>query len=220
MTYNGIFSMKPPCSGVILAGGLNLRFSGKNKAFFSVGGELLIDRIYGVFSDLFEEIILVTNDPLPYLAWDLNVITDLFPVRSPLTGIHAGLFFMSTPYAFFAACDTPFLKKTLVKTIVGEIESGIDVIIPETAKGPQPLCAVYSKKCLLPIEKHLALQTPNSDNQRAPQRGLKVQHFFKKVRVKKIPESVFREQDADLISFFNINTPEDLAKAEKLAENL
>jgi len=217
---NGICSMNLPCSGVILAGGLNLRFSGKNKAFFGVGGEQLIDRIYSVFSGLFEEIFLVTNDPLPYLSLDLNIITDLFPVRSPLAGIHAGLFFTSKPYAFFAACDTPFLKKALVKTIVAEIESGIDVILPETAQGPQPLCAVYSRRCLLPIEKHLAVQTLTSAKERSLQPGLKVQSFYKEVRVKKIPESILREQDKDLLSFFNINTPEDLARAEKLAENL
>jgi len=217
---NGICSMNLPCSGVILAGGLNLRFSGKNKAFFGVGGEQLIDRIYSVFSGLFEEIFLVTNDPLPYLSLDLNIITDLFPVRSPLAGIHAGLFFTSKPYAFFAACDTPFLKKALVKTIVAEIESGIDVILPETAQGPQPLCAVYSRRCLLPIEKHLAVQTLTSAKERSLQPGLKVQSFYKEVRVKKIPESILREQDKDLLSFFNINTPEDLAWAEKLAENL
>ncbi|RLC29514.1 MAG: molybdenum cofactor guanylyltransferase, partial [Deltaproteobacteria bacterium] len=35
-----------PCSGVILAGGLNSRFSGRDKAFLKVDGQLLIDRLY------------------------------------------------------------------------------------------------------------------------------------------------------------------------------
>ena len=101
--------MTPPCTGVILAGGENRRFSGKNKAFVQVAGKRILDHIYGVFSDLFEEIILVTNNPLQYLEWDFNIVTDLFSIRSSLTGIHAGLFYATNPHAFFAACDTPFL---------------------------------------------------------------------------------------------------------------
>ena len=83
--------MKISCSGVILAGGLNTRFSGKEKALVRVGGKRIIDRILAVFNGLFEEIILVTNNPLRYIEWDVNIVTDLFPIRSSLTGIHAGL---------------------------------------------------------------------------------------------------------------------------------
>ena len=54
--------MKYPLTGVILAGGLNKRFSGNNKAFIRINGKRLLERIYAIFKDLFEEIILVTND--------------------------------------------------------------------------------------------------------------------------------------------------------------
>ena len=104
--------MTYPCSGVILAGGLNLRFSGKTKALLSVGGKRILDRIIEVYSQVFAEVILVTNDPASYLQWDITTVTDLFPVRSPLTGIHAGLFHSRAPYAFFGACDTPFINKS------------------------------------------------------------------------------------------------------------
>jgi len=96
---------------VILAGGLNTRFSGTNKAFLRIRGKRILDHIYDLCKELFEEIILVTNDPLQYLEWDLVIATDIFPVRSSLTGIHAGLFCATNPYAFFIACDAPFLKK-------------------------------------------------------------------------------------------------------------
>lgn len=162
----------------------------------------------------------MANDPLAYLDWDLNIVTDHFGVRSPLTGIHAGLFHMSKPYAFVAACDTPFLVRPLLHAIIAEIEPGMDVVIPQTEKGPQPLCAVYGKTCLKPIEKHLGMQTPSSEAKRSLQPGLKVQQFFGKVRVKRIPEGELRKHDADLTSFFNINTPEDLAQAETLSEKL
>jgi molybdopterin-guanine dinucleotide biosynthesis protein A len=198
--------MKPSVTGVILAGGQNTRFSGTNKALIRVGEKSILDRIYAVFSDLFKEIILVTNDPIQYLEWDLNIVTDLFPIRSSLTGIHAGLFYITTPYAFFAACDIPFLKKGLVQTMLDRIEPGVDIVIPETSKGFEPLCAVYSKKCLQIIERQLV------------KRELKIRKIFQKVRVKKVSETILRENDPDLVSFCNINTYGDLARAEQIAK--
>jgi len=196
--------MKYPCSGVILAGGMNTRFSGTNKAFVRIRGTRILDRIYDLFKDLFEEIILVTNDPLQYLEWDMTIFTDIFPVRSSLTGIHAGLFCSTLPYSFFTACDTPFLKKELVEALLERIEPRFDVIIPETSAGLEPLCAVYSKQCLNAVEHRLARQE------------FKIREFFRTVRVNKIPENFLREKDPDLISFFNVNTAEELAKAEQM----
>ena len=196
--------MKVPCSGVILAGGRNTRFSGKDKAFLTVGAVRIIDRLLHLFKELFDEVILVTNDPLKYLEWDVYIVTDLFPLRSSLTGIHAGLFHAASPYAFFSACDTPFLKKELVETIVDTIESNVDIVIPETAKGMEPLCAAYSQRCLLPITQHL------EKNQ------LKIQSIFNKARIRTLQESALRKIDPDLTSFYNINTPGDLARAEEI----
>ncbi|MBW2011855.1 MAG: molybdenum cofactor guanylyltransferase [Deltaproteobacteria bacterium] len=162
--------MKFPCTGVILAGGLNTRLPGRAKAFLNIGGVMNIQHIYELFKELFEEIILVTNSPLEYLEWDLNIVTDLLPVRSSLTGIYSGLFYTTNPYAFVVACDTPFLKKEVLEVVLEGIESGIDVVIPETSKGMEPLCAAYSKKCLEPVKQQLV------------QREFKIQRFFKKIR--------------------------------------
>ena len=82
------------CTGVILSGGLSTRFNGNNKAVMDVHGKRILDSLYNVFSDLFDEILLVTNEPLQFLEWDLTIVTDIFSTRSSLTGIHAGLFYM------------------------------------------------------------------------------------------------------------------------------
>jgi molybdopterin-guanine dinucleotide biosynthesis protein A len=212
--------MKHPCSGVILAGGLNLRFSGENKALLSVGGKRILDRIYDVFTRIFDDIILVTNDPLPYVKWDLSIVTDVFQVRSPLAGIHAGLFHMSSDHAFVIACDTPFLKGSLIEDLVGQIDARKDVIIPETPDGLQPLFSVYARQCLQPLERHLSQQKPAHNRRRVLQPSLKVQRFLESVRVKKVPGTVLREKDPDLVSFFNINQPEDLVRAEAMATEI
>lgn len=196
--------MTIPCTGVILSGGLNKRFDGENKAFISVGGRRIIDRLLDVFSDLFDEIILVTNHPELFLQWDLTIVTDIIDLRSSLTGIHTGLFYSNNPYAFFSACDTPFLKKELVEILVKQIEQKIDIIMPETAAGFEPLCAIYSKRCLKPAEDHLKANK------------VKIQWAFRSNRIKNIPENQLRTVDPELRSFLNINTPEDLVRAEEM----
>ncbi len=190
--------MKSLCSGVILAGGLASRFSGEVKALLPLGDKKILDCIYEVFTSLFEEIILVTNDPLTYLDWDLMIGADLYPVRSSLTGIHAGLFYASRPYVFFSASDTPFLNRGLVRSLLEKIDGHTDVIIPETSKGLEPLCAIYSRRCLQSIEHQMI------------KKEFKIMKFFNKVRMKKVPETQLRQYDPDLLSFFNINTPEHL----------
>jgi len=193
-----------PCTGVILSGGLNTRFNGQNKAFIRVGQKRILDRLYEIFSDLFDDIILVTNHPLEFLDWDLTIVTDLFSARSSLTGIHTGLFYMKYPYAFFSACDTPFLQKELVKTLIEQIENNTDIIMPETTAGFEPLCAIYSKRCLKQAEQHLK------------ENKYKIQWAFQGHRIKYIQENVLIKKDPDLRSFFNINTPEDLKLAEEM----
>jgi molybdopterin-guanine dinucleotide biosynthesis protein A len=196
--------MKQTCSGVILAGGLSTRYGGENKAFLRVGGARILDRLFAAYTDLFDEIILVTNNPLEFLEWDAMIVSDIFPVRSSLTGIHAGLFYASNPFAFFTACDTPFLKKEVIATVLEHIDPAADLIIPQTSAGLEPLCAAYSKRCLKPAEDHLRLNK------------LKIQMALNKCRIKRIPEERLRARDPELVSFFNVNTPQDLARAEEL----
>jgi molybdopterin-guanine dinucleotide biosynthesis protein A len=199
--------MKSPCTGVILSGGLSTRYEGTEKALLQVGGVRILDRIYDIYSELFEEIILVTNSPEKFLEWDLLIVSDPFPIRSSLTGIHAGLFSMTNPFAFISACDTPFLKKEMVETIIGKIEPQIDIVMPETSAGLEPLCAVYSKRCLNSAQHHLE------------QEKLKIIKAFRKSRIKTISEKVLRTIDPDLRSFFNINTADDLQRAEEMIKN-
>lgn len=193
-------------TGVILAGGLNTRFSGANKALMQIGGKQILDRIYTVFSNLFEEIILVTNDPVKYVGWDLKIVTDIYHYRSSLTGIHAGLFYSTKPHSFITACDTPFLNKELIEAIIYAVEPQTDIVIPETSTGLEPLCAVYSKRCQKPIENQIEKQE------------FKIDKFFNKVRVKKISDKELRRKDPELTSFFNVNTPSSLEKAKELEE--
>jgi molybdenum cofactor guanylyltransferase len=199
--------MEMKCSGVILAGGENKRFLGKNKALCLIDGERIIDRIYSVFRSIFDEIILVTNTPELYPDMDAVIVSDIFPVRSSMTGIHTGLFYASNPYAFCSACDTPFLKKEVIRCIVSRIRPRFDLILPETSAGLEPLCAVYARTCLGLLEQNILAHK------------FKIQRVFNEKRILKIPESIIRKQDPDLSSFFNVNCRDDLSAALDFTTN-
>jgi len=192
------------CTGIILAGGESKRLNNVEKSNLLVGDKRIIEHMMTVFEKLFSEIILVSNHPTSYLEWDAMIVKDLYATRSSLTGIHTGLFYTKTEHAFIAACDTPFLKMDLVKTIVQYVDPGIDVVVPKTELGIEPLCAVYSRRCLQAVQN--ALERNN----------LKIRNFFNKLKVKELPESVLRKTDSDLVSFFNINTPDDLENANRM----
>jgi len=196
--------MRQPCSGVILAGGLAKRCGGENKALLPLGGVRLLDRVYAVYRQLFEEIILVTNQPLDFLDWDVRIVTDIFPERSSLTGIHAGLFYAEHPFAFVSACDTPFLKREVVELVLDRLRPEVDLVMPVTAAGAEPLCAAYSRRCLKAMEHHIRANR------------MKIRLALAECRLETIPEADILARDPGLLSFFNVNTPEDLKRAERL----
>jgi molybdenum cofactor guanylyltransferase len=197
--------MSSVCTGVILAGGENTRFAGQQKTLMKVGGKRILDRIFDVMTAVFDDIILVTNHPDRYLEWDATIVSDLLPIRSSLTGIHTGLFYTRTAYAFFTAGDTPFLKKELIEASVDAISPGIDIVVPETASGREPLCAVYARNCL-------ELARHNVENGQ-----FKIMRSFRKKNIKVISEKTARKADPHLLSFLNVNTPADLRQADAIA---
>jgi len=153
---------------------------------------------------LFDEIILVTNNPGIYTDWDLQIVSDIYQVRSSMTGIHAGLYYASNPFIFSVACDSPFINKGLIEKILSYVDEKTQVVVPEVTLGYEPLFAVYSKSCIEAFEHCLNQNT------------YKIMQIFRKKKVKKIPEHVLRKTDPELLSFYNINSPEHIVKAEEI----
>lgn len=184
-------------TGVILSGGKNTRM-GANKAFLEVGGERLIDRAVRTYRQLFDEIILVTNEPGLYLDQDVTIVTDLEKGKGPLMGIYTGLFWATADPVFFAACDMPFLDVPFIHHLLAQSRV-VDIVVPETAEGLQPLHAVYSRRCLPVIKALLARDR------------LKVTGFYKGMKIRIVPEEIIRTFDPQGRMFLNINTPEEFS---------
>jgi molybdopterin-guanine dinucleotide biosynthesis protein A len=170
---------------------------GENKAFIEIEGVPIIRRIYDLFKELFQEIIIVTNQKELFLNFDSKIYSDLLPNKGVLGGLYTGIFLSTFNYSFCVACDMPFIKKPLVEYLMNHIQ-GDDVIVPRTKDGLQPLHAIYSKNCLGPIKKIIE------------QGKYKIIDFYDIVKVKTIQEDDFISLDPHRESFINVNTPIEL----------
>ena len=77
-------------TGIILSGGKSSRM-GLNKSLIELSGKTFIQRTKDLMSGLFENVILITNEPDLYDFLDIESYVDIFKVFGPLGGIHSGL---------------------------------------------------------------------------------------------------------------------------------
>lgn len=194
-------------SAVILAGGQSSRM-GTNKALAQVGGRPIIERVVERVRPLVDELVIVTNTPEVYAWLGLPVFTDLIADKGPLGGLYTAIASTHGQHTLAVSCDQPFLNTELLRYLV-DLRAGFDVVVPLAPDGyPQSMHAVYGKGCLVPIRAKI-----DADR-------LKVIGFFGEVRVREVPAEEVRHFDPERNSFVNVNTPEDLAEAERLASVL
>ena len=192
----------PDISVVVLAGGKSRRL-GIDKALLRIDGEWLLERILSKLAVLTDDLLVVANEGEKLAALNVPVVPDARPGGGSLIGILSGLQAMRYPRGLFVGCDMPFLSLELLRYMI-VMSTGFDVLIPRVGDEVEPLHAVYSKACLLPIGRSL-------------DRGaLRVIHFFGDVRVRYLEQQEIEAFDPQHLSFLNINTPDDLEVATRL----
>lgn len=182
-------------TGVILAGGESSRM-GSNKALLPYRGGRFIEAIHRQLAEIFDEVLLVTNNPEQYDFLPCRKVRDIYPGMGALAGIHAGLHHAATPAAFMVACDMPYLNSDLIRHLATHADPG-GVLIPESRHGLEPLHAVYGKGCLAAIEATLL-----SGERR-------IVSFFGRTNVNRFNREQIAAIDPAFDSFRNINTPAD-----------
>lgn len=190
-------------TGVVLAGGESKRL-GFNKAFAEVGDKPIIVRALDVLKGLFEEVFIVALEAEPFEHLGVPVRTDLLPGNNALGGVHAALSYASGEAGFVCACDMPFLSPRLIDRMV-ELASGYEVVLPRSPKGLEPLHAIYARGCLPAIEGAIGAGE------------LKLTSYFSRVAVRVLEADEVERLDPGGLSFFNVNTTEDLKTARALA---
>ena len=187
-------------TGVVLVGGRSRRF-GSNKSFAKVDGEPLIDRVTGLMRSLFERVVLITNTPELYGHLCLPMFEDRIKGLGPIGGIYTALMEIPSDYIFVTACDMPYLSGPLIRHLVS-VKGDFDATVPVPGKYPEPLHALYSKRCLPAVKRSI-------DDLK-----YKIADFYNESRIQFIPEAELRELDPELKSFYNINRPQDVKGGE------
>ncbi len=194
-------------TGAIVAGGANERFGGEPKGLRRVGGIRIIDRVASAIRAVTPEIVLVANAPDAdqWLA-GVPVHRDVRSERGSVVGLHTAI--ASIPadgIAVVVAWDMPFVSAGLLSLLARRVREGASAAIPESPAGPEPFCAAYDPACLADIERAIA-------------RG-----DFRMSSVVGALPNASRVAGAELRSFgdparlfFNVNTPADLEKAERM----
>lgn len=188
----------------ILAGGKNSRLGGKNKAFLKINNCSIIENNIYFLEQIFNEIILVTNNKEKYsfLNNDIIIVSDIIKNIGPLGGIHSALYHTKNQALFFTPCDMPFLNKDLILKIINTFKNtDCDAVVPRINKNIEPLYAIYSKNILKKLQNHL--------------NGTKIysiRKFYEKINVcylDLIDDEITRK------TFININTPDDINNISK-----
>lgn len=190
-------------TGIILAGGKASRIN-KNKALIKLpDGKTLVQKTINSLKQVLSEILIVTNDKELYGDYEARIVGDLIKEKGPLGGIFTGLCYSTSYCNFVMGCDMPFPQVRLIEMLLEKCDNQ-DVVIPKYQGDVEPLFAVYSKNSLPVIFDHIR------------KGDLKIRHIFKKLRVEQVAEKEIDTVDPEHLSFFNINTEEDLKKAQTL----
>lgn len=199
-----------PVRGAILAGGGATRFGGRPKGLEIVGGARILDRVAEVLtSALGTPPILVANAP-DAGSWrpDLRVAPDLRPGLGALGGIYTAVVASPAPVVCIA-WDMPFVTAALVRRLADGLDTA-DAVLPRSM-GPrevEPLCAGYGGACGDAIASSLDAG------------DLRAVGFHARIRVGILPLSEVARCGDPAALFFNVNTAEDLERADQLWRRL
>jgi len=183
-----------------------VRLGGQDKALLSLGDESLIQRAVRRLAPVSTEIIIAASSAhasYPIDCLKMRIVGDLYPGKGSLGGIYSGLTASASFHSLVVACDMPFLNLDLLG-YMRELAGPFDVVIPRIEGQTEALHAIYSKKCLGPMEELLK------------QDKLKIIDFFDRVTVRYVEREEIEWFDPEHLSFFNINTPEELERARAL----
>ncbi len=189
---------------VIQAGGKSSRM-GTDKALVAFRGAPLLRHILSQTAQLALPTLIITNQPAGYLQFGLPLHGDIHQDWGALGGLHAAIYHAPTRHCLVLACDMPFVNLPLLQHLIALAED-FDAIVPRLTdeKLAEPFRAVYSRACLPAIEAAIA----------AGKR--RVNSFFDQVNIRYVDQPEIEQYDPRLLSFFNVNTPEELALAEQM----
>ena len=192
----------------MLAGGAARRYGGTPKGLLTVGKRRILDRVVDTILAVTGERPLLIANASDAASWrpDLATVPDVRPGLGTLGGIHTAVTTAAGP-VLCVAWDMPFVPQALLRLLSDRMATGeYDAVLPESSgrRGLEPLCAIYGPACAPAIARRL------------DQGDLMAISFHADVRVGIVPLAEVRRFGDPEELFFNVNTPDDLARAEAL----
>ena len=193
---------------LILAGGKSTRF-GPNKALARLGEKQLITHVVEMALKLADEVVVAIGAESNVVVYrkllpkSVTVVKDRLRAKSPLVGMVTGLQVMKSGYAMVLSCDTPFAKDDVLRLLFKRAVHS-DAAIPKWPNDDiEPLQSVYRVKSAIPAAR-LALH----------HQEFRLVDMIKRLNsVTYVPVQEIKRIDADLVTFFNVNTQSDLRHA-------
>ncbi len=195
--------------GCVLAGGLARRMGGGDKGFVEVGGRTILEAVIDRLKPQVSRVILNANgDPARLAAFGLPVVADAVPgFAGPLAGVHAALAWTraNVPEARWVATvatDTPFFPADLVQRLLAAVKhQGAELACAASGGQAHPVFGLW------PVSMTDALETALVEE------GVrKVDVFTARYRL-----ATADYEAAPVDPFFNVNRPDDIAEAKRLA---
>jgi molybdopterin-guanine dinucleotide biosynthesis protein A len=196
--------------GAIIAGGQASRFGGRPKGLEEVGGVRILDRLVATFEAAFGvPPLLIANAP-DAGTWHpgLRVVADVRPGMGSLGGIYTAILAAPAPVVL-AAWDMPFVSVNLLRALADGLRDA-DACLPESdgPRGVEPLCAAYGPACGPAIAAVLEAG------------DLRAVGFHDGIKVGILTTTRVRAIGDPAALFFNVNTADDLAEADRLWRKL
>jgi molybdopterin-guanine dinucleotide biosynthesis protein A len=195
-------------TGFILAGGKSTRM-GTNKSLLTIGEHRVIERVADLMSDLFQEVILIANQPEEYSFLNLQMYKDIYKDIGPLAGIHSALIHSMTENNFIISCDIPLMTADVIKYII-EYPTKKSITVAKADNFIQQLCGLYSRSLIPAIEKIIDKETEVKDERDPDQkkRGCRVLDLVKST------DSEIIDIEKEYVgyipgTFYNMNRPEE-----------
>lgn len=193
--------------GAILAGGGATRMGGAPKGLLQVQGRRILDRLVDAFVDAQGALpLLVANAPDAIGWWPgLRVVADRRAGFGTLGGLHTAVLEAPAPVVC-VAWDMPFVPSALIREL-GDGLAGADVCIPASGgrRGVEPLCAGYGPA------------TGPAMAEALDKGDLRAIAFHEAVRVRILPHPEIRRFGDPERLFFNVNTADDVVRANGMA---
>jgi molybdopterin-guanine dinucleotide biosynthesis protein A len=192
-------------AGAIIAGGPARRLGGVAKPFLTVGGRTIADRQLALLRAAFPRVLVVANDPAPWAPLGAEVVPDRVAGAGPMGGIQAALTAAGDYDAVVCVGgDLAFIEPALLAVLRDRAPEAA-ALAPRSSIGAEPLCARYGRALLPAIDARV-------------QAGQLALHtLLEEVDTAWIDGAELTALDPDGRCFFNINTPDDLRRADALA---